>query len=113
MDALAEAVLGGASHDELLRENVPGEYRAAHLHKDDVNMFGDVPDKDVRSSLRIGRVPMPELAPDEALIAVMASSINYNTVWSAMFEPLPTFDFLRRFSRQGGYAARHDRPHHV
>jgi crotonyl-CoA reductase len=43
----------------------------------------------------------------------MASSINFNTVWSAMFEPLPTFDFLRRFARQGGYAARHDRPHHV
>jgi crotonyl-CoA reductase len=56
---------------------------------------------------------MPELAPDEVLVAVMASSINYNTVWSAMFEPLPTFDFLRRFARQGGYAARHYQPQHV
>ncbi|MBW5422933.1 crotonyl-CoA carboxylase/reductase, partial [Streptomyces sp. BG9H] len=113
MDALAEAVLAGASPDELMREDVPGEYLAAYLHADDTRMFGDVPDKDVRRSLRVGRVPMPELAPDEALVAVMASSVNYNTVWSATFEPLPTFDFLRRFGRQGGYAARHDRPHHV
>ncbi|MEU1054696.1 crotonyl-CoA carboxylase/reductase [Streptomyces sp. NPDC005876] len=113
MDALAEAVLAGASPDELVREDVPGEYLAAHLHAEDVGMFGDAPDKDVRRSLRVGRVPMPELAPDEALVAVMASSVNFNTVWSATFEPLPTFDFLRRFARQGGYAARHDRPQHV
>ena len=76
-------------------------------------IFGDVPDKDVRESLQVGQVPMPELAPDEVLVAVMASSINYNTVWSATFEPVPTFDFLRRFARQGGWAARHDLPHHV
>jgi crotonyl-CoA reductase len=113
MDALAEAVLAGASPDELVRQDVPGEYLAAYLHEEDAGMFGDAPDKDVRRSLRVGRVPMPELAPDEALVAVMASSVNYNTVWSAMFEPLPTFDFLRRFGRQGGFAARHDRPTHV
>ena len=44
---------------------------------------------------------MPELAPDEVLVAVMASSINYNTVWSAMFEPVPTFAFLKRCARAG------------
>lgn len=113
MDALAEAVLAGASPEELIREDMPDEYLAAYLHQEDADMFGDVPDKDVRRSLRVGQVPVPELAPDEAIVAVMASSINYNTVWSAMFEPLPTFDFLRRFGRQAGYAARHDRPHHV
>ena len=56
---------------------------------------------------------MPELAPDEVLVAVMASGINYNTVWSAMFEPVPTFAFLRRYGRQGGYAARHDLDYQV
>jgi crotonyl-CoA reductase len=25
---------------------------------------------------------------------VMASAINYNTVWSAIFEPVSTFSFL-------------------
>ena len=42
-------------------------------------------------------VPTPELAPAEALIAVMASAINYNTVWTSIFEPLPTFKFLERY----------------
>jgi crotonyl-CoA reductase len=113
MDALAEAALAGASPRELAREKVPAEYVATYLRAEDTAMFGDAADKDVRRSLRVGPVPMPELAPDEALVAVMASSINYNTVWSAMFEPLPTFGFLRKFARQGGYAARHDQPYHV
>jgi crotonyl-CoA reductase len=76
-------------------------------------MFKGVADKDVRKSLRLGKVPMPELAPDEVLVAVMASSINYNTVWSAMFEPIPTFHFLKQNARQGGWATRHDQPYHV
>jgi crotonyl-CoA reductase len=43
----------------------------------------------------------------------MASAINYNTVWSAMFEPVPTFRFLEQLGRGGGWDARHDLPHHV
>ncbi|MPY81385.1 MAG: crotonyl-CoA carboxylase/reductase, partial [Actinophytocola sp.] len=35
------------------------------------------------------------------------------TVWSAMFEPLPTFRFLEHFGKQGVWEARHDRPYHV
>ncbi|MEV5720570.1 crotonyl-CoA carboxylase/reductase [Amycolatopsis mediterranei] len=113
MDTLAEAVLAGASPAELLREKVPDQYRAVHLRAEDAGMFGDRLDKDVRESLRVGLVPMPPLAPDEALIAVLASSINYNTIWSAMFEPVSTFSLLRRLGRQGGHAARHDLPTHV
>ncbi len=76
-------------------------------------MFREVGDKDVRRSLRVGEVPLPELAPDEVLIAVMASAINYNTVWSATFEPAPTFQFLAALRRQGRWGARHDQPYHV
>jgi crotonyl-CoA reductase len=113
MSALAEAVIGGADGDELARTEVPREFVAGHIRVEDVDMFAGMADKDVRKSLRVGPVPMPELAPDEVLVAVMASSINYNTVWSAIFEPLPTFDFLRRYGREGGFASRHDRPYHV
>lgn len=113
MDELAQAVVAGAPATELAQRPVPEEYLAAHLRRDDVGMFGDSDDKDVRRSLRVGRVPMPELAPDEALVAVMASSINYNTVWSAMFEPVPTFRFLEQFGKQGPWEARHDRPYQV
>lgn len=76
-------------------------------------MFEHRTDKDVRQSLHVGEVPMPELAPDEVLVAIMASAVNYNTVWSAMFEPIPTFQFLHRFAAKGGWATRHDLDHQV
>jgi crotonyl-CoA reductase len=113
MDSLTAAVIEGAPGEELSRIQLPTEFVAGHLRAEDVDMFTGMVDKDVRKSLRVGPVPMPELAPDEVLVAVMASSINYNTVWSAIFEPLPTFDFLRRYGREGGFYARHDRPFHV
>jgi crotonyl-CoA reductase len=113
MDALAEAVVNGAPRQELERLPVPGEFAAVHIRAEDAGMFQGAADKDVRRSLRVGPVPMPELAPDEVLIAVMASGINYNTVWSATFDPVPTFAFLRQLARQGGDAARHDQPFHV
>ncbi|OEV03300.1 crotonyl-CoA carboxylase/reductase [Streptomyces oceani] len=113
MDALADAVVAGAPPEVLEREQVPRDYLAAHVQAEDTGMFAGVEDKDVRKSLRVGRVPMPELAPDEVLVAVMASAVNYNSVWSAMFEPLPTFNFLRRFGKESDYAARHDQPYHV
>lgn len=110
LEALAT---GRATREEVERIEVPDEYLAVHLRVEDVGMFGGETDKDVTKSLRVGPVPMPELAPDEVLLAVMASSVNYNTVWSAMFEPVPTFRFLRQFGRQGGWAARHDLPYQV
>ncbi|MET9480372.1 crotonyl-CoA carboxylase/reductase [Streptomyces sp. NPDC006638] len=113
MNSLSEAVLSDAPPRELARTPLPAEYTAAHLRVEDVGMFAGQADKDVRKSIHVGAVPMPELAPDEVLVAVMASSINYNTVWSATFEPLPTFAFLSRRAAAGGFAARHDLPYHV
>lgn len=92
---------------------MPKEFVAAHIRQEDVGIFDGEADKDVRRSLRVDRVPMPELAPDEVLVAVMASSINYNTVWSATFQPVSTFNALKRYARTGGYNARHDQPFQV
>ncbi len=33
-------------------------------------------------------------------MAVMASAINFNTVWTSIFEPLPTFGFLDRLGKE-------------
>ena len=41
----------------------------------------------------------------------MASSINFNTVWSARFEPLPTFGFLDRLGRESTWGLRHALPY--
>jgi crotonyl-CoA reductase len=108
-----DTTFAGTSPGDIVRAPVPTDYLAAYLRAEDIGMFHGVQDKDVRRSLRVGRVPMPELAPDEVLVAVMASSVNYNTVWSAIFEPVPTFRFLEQFARQGGWATRHDLPYHV
>ncbi|MFD7656579.1 crotonyl-CoA carboxylase/reductase [Actinosynnema sp. NPDC059797] len=88
---------------------VPESYRGVTVHADEVGMFEGLAtkDKDPRKSLHVDEVPTPELAPGEALVAVMASAINYNTVWTSIFEPLPTFAFLKK------YGGRHDRPYHV
>ena len=40
----------------------------------------------------------------------MASAINYNTVWTSIFEPLSTFGFLERYGRTNPLAKRHDLP---
>jgi crotonyl-CoA reductase len=94
---------------------LPESYRAITVHKDETEMFTglDRADKDPRKSLHLDEVPVPEIGPGEALAAVMASSVNYNSVWSSIFEPLPTFTFLERYGRRGQLAGRHDLPYHV
>jgi crotonyl-CoA reductase len=109
MQQLRDAIIQGASGDELAALPIPDHYRAAFVRREDTGMFEgiDSADKDPRKSLHIGEVPTPPLAPDEAYVAVMASSINFNTVWTSIFEPLPTFAFLDRLGRESEWAARH------
>src|SRR5687767_15386348 len=78
-------------------------------------MFEGVPsrDKDPRQSLHVEDVATPELGPGEALVAVMASAINYNSVWTSIFEPVSTFTFLERYGRMSPLSQRHDLPYHV
>ncbi len=115
MKQILEAIQAGATGDELAALPLPEAYRAAFVHRDDAGMFEGVAsrDKDPRQSIRIGDVATPELAPDEAYVAVMASSINFNTVWTSIFEPLPTFGFLDRLGRESVWGKRHALPYHV
>jgi crotonyl-CoA reductase len=111
--SVLEAAVAGAPAEEILAAEVPSEYKAAYIERDDAARLWDKPDKDVRETLKVGDVPTPELAPDEVLVAVMASALNYNTVWSARFEPVPTFNFLDHLARSGGWNARHAQDRHV
>jgi crotonyl-CoA reductase len=94
---------------------VPESYRGITVHADEADMFAGMPaqEKDPRKSLHLDEVPTPEVAPGEALVAVMASAINYNTVWTSIFEPVSTFGFLKRYGRISDLAKRHDLPYHV
>jgi crotonyl-CoA reductase len=115
ISAIRDAIVDGAPSEDLAALPLPASYRGTVVRADDQEMFAGVPsaEKDPRKSLHVDEVPLPELAPDEALVAVMASSINFNTVWTSIFEPLPTFGFLQRLGRESVWGARHDQPFHV
>ena len=116
MDAIRDAIVSGeATAEDFAALPIPESYRAVTVHKDEAGMFEGMAsrDKDPRRSLHVEDVPTPELGPGEALIAVMASSINYNSVWTSIFEPVSTFGFLERYGRTHEMAKRHDLPYHV
>jgi crotonyl-CoA reductase len=116
---ILDAILAQGSPEtrekEFTRLPVPETYEAVVVRKDEAGMFEGMAsqDKDPRRSLHVDEVATPELGPGEALVAVMASAINYNTVWTSIFEPLSTFGFLERYGRTSPLAKRHDLPYHV
>ncbi|MFE7559695.1 crotonyl-CoA carboxylase/reductase [Kitasatospora sp. NPDC057500] len=116
MKEILDAILSPDSTSaDFAAVKLPESYRAVTLHKDEEQMFAglDSRDKDPRKSLHLDEVPLPELGPGEALVAVMASAVNYNTVWSSIFEPVSTFGFLERYGRLSPLTRRHDLPYHV
>ena len=96
MKNILEAIENGADSATFAALEIPATYRAAVVLKSEEEMFAGVTsaNKDPRKSVHIQDVAVPQIAPDEVLIAVMASSINFNTVWSSIFEPISTFSAL-------------------
>ena len=116
MKLIREAIVSGqAQPGDYASLPLPDAMRAVTTHKDEIEMFEGMEswDKDPRKSLHIDEVALPEVGPNEALVAVMASCINFNTVWSAIFEPIPTFQFLERAAKRSPWDQRHDLPYHV
>jgi crotonyl-CoA reductase len=101
--------------DALADLPVPPTYSGVVVRADEIGMFDGLAtkEKDPRKSLHVQDVPTPEVGPGEALVVVMASAVNYNTVWTSIFEPLPTFEFLRRYGKSSELARKHDQPYHV
>ncbi len=115
MQEILEAIQSNASGDDIANLPIPESTRAAHVLRSESDMWEGVEswDKDPRKSLHVGDLPLPEIAPDEVVIAVMASSINFNTVWTSIFEPLPTFGFLDRLGKESIWGARHAQDFHI
>jgi len=115
IDAIRTAILENAPADEIAALEIPESTRAAYVLAEEQEMFAGMEsvDKDPRQSVHVDEVALPEVAPDEAVVAVMASAINFNTVWTSIFEPLPTFNFLKRLGKESVWGARHDQPFHV
>ena len=77
MQNILEAIQSGnASSDDFANLELPDHYRAAHVRKDEVEMFEGqtTKEKDPRKSLHVDDVALPELGPGEAFVAVMASA---------------------------------------
>jgi crotonyl-CoA reductase len=114
IDEIRTAILAG-DYGKLADLPVPDSYQGMVVRKDEVDMFEGLTtrDKDPRKSLHLQEVQTPELGPGEAIVAVMASAINYNTVWTSIFEPVSTFGFLERYGRYSDLTRKHDQPFHV
>ena len=112
---ILDAVRNGASGEVLAEMPLPATTRAAFVLRSEQDMFEGVAskDKDPRKTLHVDEVPLPELAPDEVYLAVMASSINFNTVWTSIFEPMSTFGFLDRLAKDSYWGRRHSLDYHV
>jgi len=115
MQEIIDAIENRSGREVFESLEIPSTYRAVTVHKSDVGMFEGMKfqDKDPRISMHIDEVPVPELVAGEALIAVMASSINYNTVWTSIFEPVSTFGFLEKYAKANPNGQRHDLPYHI
>ncbi|KPI12159.1 crotonyl-CoA reductase [Actinobacteria bacterium OK074] len=114
-DIVSAALSENATGVDFAGIRIPESYQGAVVRKSDVGAFEGMAtaDKDPRKTLHIQEVLTPEPGLGEVLVAVMASSVNYNTVWSSIFEPMPTFRFLERYGRLNDQARRHDLPYHV
>jgi crotonyl-CoA reductase len=99
---IRNAILEDAPAEVIGALALPEVARGAIVKSDEQEMFTGLAsdDKDPHRSVSVEEFPLPELAPDEAFVAVMASAINFNTVWSSIFEPLPTFGFLKRLGKE-------------
>ena len=103
MQEIRDAILSG----DRIRETyaglpIPESYRAVTVHKDEVEHVrghGQQGQGPAQSRCTSTRCRCPSSRPGEALVAVMASAINYNTVWTSIFEPVSTFGFLERYGR--------------
>jgi crotonyl-CoA reductase len=115
IEAIRDAIVDGASGEAIAALDLPDHMTAAFTRRDEKDVFEGLGShsKDPRKTLHVDKLPIPPLGPNECLIAVMASAINFNTVWTSIFEPVPTFKFLERFGAESKLGRRHDLDYHI
>ena len=103
MKHILDAILAGDTSAEdfaalELPESLPRRHRpqGRGRHVRGARQQGEGP---AQVAPRRGRRRCPSSARARRYVAVMASAINYNTVWTSIFEPVSTFGFLERYGR--------------
>lgn len=104
-----------ATSEDFANVHLPESMSGVMVRRCDTEIFAGLPfhEKDPRKSVHIGEVPLPRLAPNEVLVAVMAAALNYNSVWSSIFEPTPGFKFLGDFARLSKHNGQHNQDFHI
>src|SRR5580693_4118400 len=76
-EVLAAIQAGDTAGEDFAQLKLPDSYLGVTVHADEAAIFEGLPtkEKDPRTSLHLDQVPLPELGPGEALVAVMASAI--------------------------------------
>src|SRR5207245_11193207 len=94
MNTLRDAILSGkAGPEDYVGLPLPESMLAIATHRDEVTMFEGLEshEKDPRRSLHLDEVPVPEVGPNEPLVAVMAYRTDFNTLWSSVFDQVAHF----------------------
>lgn len=101
--------------DDFTNLTLPDTMMAAVLLKRDEETFLNMPhaEKDPGQTLHHEEVPLPEVKPGQALVALMASGINHNTVWSSLYEPMSTFQYLNQFAKANPNFKHHVQDYHI
>lgn len=99
MPSVLDAVVAGGDSEAIGSSPLPQSFRAAAVRPERAG--------DPAEALQLEEVPVPPLGPGEVYVAVMASSLNYNTVWAARGRPVSTARLLAALGPP------HDQPFHV
>lgn len=106
---------GKSKPEDFANIKLPTTMPAITVHKSESKMFDGLEfnERDPRKSLHIDEVELPPVGPTDVLAAVMAAAINYNNVWTAIFEPAPGFNYLSEFSKFSKFNKPHNLDYHI
>ncbi len=104
-----------ANSEDFAHVPLPETMPALTLHKDEQDMFNGLAfhAKDPRRSLHFEEVPLPQPDTGEVLVAIMASAVNFNNVWSSVFEPASGFNYISHFAKIRPENRKHDQDFHI
>ncbi|MGX5775915.1 crotonyl-CoA carboxylase/reductase [Methylorubrum zatmanii] len=111
VEALRDLILSGEMRAAAFEGvPLPDSMRALILRRQDEAALRDLPAeaRDLRRSLHLAKVAVPQPDAGEVLVAVMAAGLNFNTIWSALHEPMSPFRYLGQFAQIEPGNAKHN-----
>ncbi len=95
---------------DVLSRPIPEAMRALVLLREDEQRMRSLPEEKLHgfATLHYRDIPVPRPGVGEVLVAVMAASLNYNTLWSARHEPMSPFRYLGQFAQLEAGNERHN-----